>query len=233
MKAIIIGSGIAGLATAARLQSKGYSTTVFEANDYPGGKLTEITVGSFRFDAGPSLFTMPHFLDDVFKESGKNPRDYYDFEKLDVACHYFYEDGTRLKSYTNRDKFGEEIERTLAVDANIIVNHLNKSQEIYEEAGQIFLNNSLHKAGTWLSKDVIKALLNIYKYDILKSMNSANELSLPHPKLVQLFNRYATYNGSNPYKAPGILNSIPHLEHNIGTFSQKVACIRSLNRCFN
>ncbi len=41
---------------------------------------------------------------------------------------------------------------------------------------------------------------------------------LQHPKLVQLFDRYATYNGSDPYRAPGILNIIPHLEHNIGTF---------------
>jgi phytoene desaturase len=41
---------------------------------------------------------------------------------------------------------------------------------------------------------------------------------LHHPKLVQLFNRYATYNGSNPYRAPGILTSIPHLEFSIGTY---------------
>jgi diapolycopene oxygenase len=49
-------------------------------------------------------------------------------------------------------------------------------------------------------------------------MNEVNEKELKHPKLVQLFNRYATYNGSNPYKAPALLNMIPHLEHGVGTF---------------
>ena len=49
-------------------------------------------------------------------------------------------------------------------------------------------------------------------------MNDSNQRALNHPKLLQLFNRFATYNGSNPYSAPGILNVIPHLEHGIGTF---------------
>jgi phytoene desaturase len=49
-------------------------------------------------------------------------------------------------------------------------------------------------------------------------MHKANEKALNHPKLVQIFDRYATYNGSNPYLAPGILNIIPHLEQEIGTF---------------
>jgi phytoene desaturase len=49
-------------------------------------------------------------------------------------------------------------------------------------------------------------------------MNKANQNALNHPKMVQLFNRYATYNGSNPYKAPGILNIIPHLEFSIGAY---------------
>ncbi|MEM1407751.1 MAG: 1-hydroxycarotenoid 3,4-desaturase CrtD [Bacteroidota bacterium] len=221
MKAIVIGSGVAGMAAAARLQARGYKTIIFESNPYPGGKLTEIEASGYRFDAGPSLFTLPELLDDVFRMARKDPRDYYDYEKLAVACHYFYEDGTRLKSYTDSEKFGKEIEQVLGVSAKTVIDHLKKSKLIYEEAGLIFLNHSLHKASTWLTKDVIKALLKIYKYDILKSMNQANEAGLSHPKLVQLFNRYATYNGSNPYKAPGILNSIPHLEHNIGTFFPK------------
>ena len=49
-------------------------------------------------------------------------------------------------------------------------------------------------------------------------MNRSNKKAVQHPKLVQLFNRYATYNGSNPYKAPGILNIIPHLEFNKGAY---------------
>ena len=57
--AIIIGSGVAGLATAIRLQLKGYNVTVYEKNDYAGGKLADFKIQGYHFDAGPSLFTQP------------------------------------------------------------------------------------------------------------------------------------------------------------------------------
>ncbi len=66
-KAIIIGAGIAGIAAAIRLRKKGYDVTVFEANSYAGGKLHAIEQDGFRFDLGPSLFTMPHFIDELFE----------------------------------------------------------------------------------------------------------------------------------------------------------------------
>ncbi|MFK7922948.1 MAG: FAD-dependent oxidoreductase, partial [Bacteroidia bacterium] len=62
-KAIIIGAGIGGIATAIRLQLQGWDTHLFEANDYPGGKLSEIRFDGYRFDAGPSLFTLPQLVE--------------------------------------------------------------------------------------------------------------------------------------------------------------------------
>ncbi|MFN5884638.1 MAG: FAD-dependent oxidoreductase, partial [Bacteroidota bacterium] len=73
---LIIGSGIAGIATSIRLACAGYRVSVYEANAYPGGKLSEITGSGFRFDAGPSLFTLPHQVDELFTLAGKNPVDY-------------------------------------------------------------------------------------------------------------------------------------------------------------
>ena len=66
-KAVIIGSGIAGIASAIRLQNKGYSVQILEKNNYPGGKITELTGNGFRFDAGPSLFTMPNLVTELFE----------------------------------------------------------------------------------------------------------------------------------------------------------------------
>ena len=66
-KVIIVGSGIAGIATSIRLAKKGYEVTVFEANAYPGGKLSAFNLGAYRFDAGPSLFTMPQFVEELFE----------------------------------------------------------------------------------------------------------------------------------------------------------------------
>ncbi|MEL6845598.1 MAG: phytoene desaturase, partial [Bacteroidota bacterium] len=74
---------------------------------------------------------------------------------------------------------------------------------------------------TWLTREVARAIVRIPGLDLFRSMNEVNESILQHPKLVQLFNRYATYNGSNPYKAPGLLNIIPHFEYKIGAYFPK------------
>ena len=64
-KAIVIGAGIAGLSVAIRLQNAGFTVEVFESNDYPGGKLTDFSKNGYRFDMGPSLFTMPQFIEEL------------------------------------------------------------------------------------------------------------------------------------------------------------------------
>lgn len=76
-KAVIIGAGIGGIATAVRLAVKGYSVTVLEANDTFGGKMQEFWLGGYRFDAGPSLFTLPHLVDELFTLAGRNPKEYF------------------------------------------------------------------------------------------------------------------------------------------------------------
>jgi phytoene desaturase len=215
---VIIGSGIAGLATACRLRASDFKVTVVEANGYPGGKLTEFSQNGYRFDAGPSLFTMPFFLDDVFIHAGKNPRDYYDYQKLTISCQYFFEDGTRLTAFANAELFAKEVEEKLQVPGYSILEYLRKSEYIYTTASHIFLENSLHKAPTWLTQSVFKAIPKIPRLGLFETMHERNSYLLKDPRLVQLFDRYATYNGSDPYQAPGILTSIPHLEFNVGTF---------------
>lgn len=69
-------------------------------------------------------------------------------------------------------------------------------------------------------------MMQINKLGVFSSMHQENEKYLKHPKLVQLFDRYATYNGSDPYRAPAVLNMIPHLEHGIGTFCPNAECTR-------
>src|SRR6476646_6671396 len=109
-KAIIVGAGIAGIATAIRLAAKGYKVDVFEGNSYPGGKLSEFKIGNYRFDAGPSLFTMPQYVDELFELAGKNPKIYFKYEKLEEVCRYFWEDKTKLTAFADIEKFAQEIE---------------------------------------------------------------------------------------------------------------------------
>lgn len=218
MNIIIIGSGVAGLAAAIRLRAAGHTVTVFEANDYPGGKLSQFESEGFRFDAGPSLFTLPEKVDALFEAAGRNPRDYFNCHRLPVTCHYQWADGTCLDAHANRQLLLDEIEKTLGTGRSEMEAYLRQSEQTYESVGRIFLEKSLHKASTWLSRPVAAALTRLHRYGLTQSLDGFNRKKLRHPKLVQLFNRYATYNGSDPYRAPGILHSIPHLEHNLGAY---------------
>ena len=89
-KVIVIGSGIGGLATAARLVSKGYDVTVFESSNHTGGKIHSFDLDNYRFDAGPSLFTLPHLVDELFLLNDENPRKYFNYKKKEIHCKYFW-----------------------------------------------------------------------------------------------------------------------------------------------
>ncbi len=217
-KAIIIGAGIAGIAAAIRLRQKGYEVMVYEANGYLGGKLSEIKAEGYRFDAGPSLFTMPMLVDDLFTLCDKNPKDYFEYEPLDIICKYFYEDGTVINAYANDEKRIAEFSAKTNEKPESIRRFMAKSQEIYRLTHKVFLESSLHKIRTYLQWHTFTSFLQILKIDSLRSMNTANEAYFKDPRMVQLMNRYATYNGSNPYKAPATLNIIPHLENNFGAY---------------
>jgi phytoene desaturase len=218
LNAVVVGSGIAGIASAIRLQLKGYDVTVFEKNAYPGGKLSTFDLGNYRFDAGPSLFTMPHFVDELFLLAGKNPRDYFNYIKHDKSCNYFWDDGTRLEADSNVTVFSKKVSETFHVPAGVIEKKLKKAAFINETIGDLFLEQSLHQIKNFLNLKTIKAIFKINSLDINQSLHNTNTKDLKHPKLVQLFDRYATYNGSNPYKTSGIMGIIPHYEHNVGTF---------------
>jgi phytoene desaturase len=220
-KAIVIGSGIAGLAAAIRLINKGFEVSVFESNSYPGGKLSEITIKGYRFDAGPSLFTLPEQMEELFLLAGKDPNKHFEYIKLSVACHYFWEDGKQIKAWSDINRFADEVETKLGEPAEHIRKALKKSSYIYDHLAPLFMHRSLHKFGTWTNKEALKSYLKMGKLGIFSTMHHANSKNFGHPKLVQLFNRYATYNGSNPYETPATLNIIPHLEFNIGAFFPK------------
>ncbi len=229
MKIGIIGAGIAGIASAIRMAVKGHSVSIFEANSYAGGKLSDFRLSDFRFDAGPSLFTMPMYVEDLFRLAGKNPKDYFEYERLPIVCNYFWDDGTSLSAYADANRFGKEIEEKLGHSAKGLHKLLDNSKRKYEISGQIFLEKSLHKTQTWLKPQVAKAMLLAPTMDLFSTMNDVNKRYLKHPKLVQLFNRFATYNGSNPYKAPGILSIIPHFEHHFGAYIPKGGMVSITN----
>ena len=217
-KAIVIGAGLGGLSVAIRLAVKGYDVTVFEANKHAGGKMNELRLGDYRFDTGPSLFTMPELVEELFNLAGHNMDDYLKSQRLQETCRYFFDDQTIINGFSDIEKFGQEVEKKTKVESNQVIDYLKKSKFIYDTTAPLFLNQSLHKLKTFLSFNVFLSMIKLPFLGVFKSMNAANERQFKNQKIVQLFNRFATYNGSNPFLAPAILNIIPHLEFNKGAY---------------
>jgi phytoene desaturase len=217
-KAAVIGAGIAGIATAIHLANKGYQVEVFEANSYAGGKLSEFWKDGFRYDAGPSLFTFPERVEELILKSGKKVEDYFSYQKLDTINNYFWEDGTRLEASADIQVFAKQMEDKIGEPKENVLKFLKNSKEKYELTADLFLTRSLHKAETFFNRTALKAVSKIWKLELFKTMNQANSSLFEKEKTVQLFNRYATYNGSSPYSAPALLNIIPHVEYNKGAF---------------
>ena len=228
-KAAIVGAGIAGIASAIRLAVKGYRVDVYEGNAYPGGKLSSFELNGYRFDAGPSLFTLPELVDDLFQLADKNPTDYFQYQKLPETCRYFYEDGTRFVADAEPEALAHTIEKHLGEPADNVLAHLQDSAVKYEVTEKLFLHRSLHKLSTYFNRDALKGYRNLYKLDAFRSMSTANTDQFNDPRVVQLFNRYATYNGSDPYQTPATMNIIPHLEYNIGAFFPKGGMVSITN----
>ena len=216
---VIIGSGVAGLASAIRLGAAGHKVTVVEANDYVGGKLTAKNIGRYRFDLGPSVFTLPNLIEELTLISKQELK--FEYLTLDKICNYFYEDGTTLSAYPDKEKFATEIHNKLGETKESVYEQLKYSATAYELIGELFMEQSLHKLSNFLNLKTAKAILNIGKLKLNKTMNEVNKARFKNKKTVQLFNRFATYNGSNPFQAPALINIIAHLEHNIGAFAPK------------
>ena len=87
--AIVIGSGVGGLATAVRLAKSNLKVTVIEANPFFGGKVNSKQFGDYRFDMGPSIFTEPHLINELITYS-ESKKVTFQYHKLEESCRYFF-----------------------------------------------------------------------------------------------------------------------------------------------
>lgn len=222
----MIGAGIAGLSSAIRLAAKGVHVTVLEQQDTYGGKMGVWEQDGYRYDTGPSLFTMPQYVNELLTIDGKSDVT-FEYDELENIGNYFWEDGTQMTATKDVEQLKDEFLKQLSEPKENIDAYLADSKIKFEITNHVFLEKSLHKLKTYLSWGTVKSFFRLSKVDIFKNMNAQNELRFNNPKTVQFFNRYATYNGSNPYQASATLNVIPHYEFGFGAFFPKKG-IRSI-----
>ena len=217
--AVIIGAGIGGMACAVRLASKGYKVKVFEKNNYPGGKLTSIEHKKYRFDAGPSLFTLPELVDELYKVAGKENT--FEYERLKEVCHYFYPDGKKYTAPSDADKFAETFSSTFNEYLWKTHKFIKTIRQNFNLTSPVFLESSLHKLSTYIKPSGLRGIANLWRLNMFTSMHKQLNKSFKSHQALQYFGRFATYNGSNPYKAPATLCVIPHIEINRGAYFPK------------
>ena len=217
----IIGAGLGGLSAAIYLASKGYNVSVFEKNDSVGGKAGNLYKDGFRFDTGPSLLTMPFILGELFILNNESIEDYLSVRQLKINCKYIYPDGTFLNAYSNPDEFAKEIGLKTKDNSYSVRKYFKYCKNIYDLTSELFLFNTEINLTSFLNRKAVKSLTNIKKIDPFRSMHKANKNHFKDSKTIQLFDRYATYNGSNPYKVPATLNIISYVELFLGSFIVK------------
>jgi len=217
-RVIVIGAGLGGLAAACRLAKDGRRVTVIERNEAPGGKVNLVESGGFRFDTGASLLTMPQVFEELFSYCGRDLSAYLDLVELDPICRYSWQDGTALDTSANIEDTAEGIASISPADADEFRHYLRKSREKYEIAERTFLSRSLNELPQLLRP---ANLPDLFRISTLSTLAGYNARHFESPKIRQLFDRYATYNGSSPFSAPATFALIPWVEFGLGAWYPK------------
>ena len=176
--------------SAIRLSSKGYLVTVYESNSYVGGKISEIRKNGYRFDTGPSLFTMPNLIDELVSIGNINSAIKFEYKKIDTTCSYFFDDGIILNAYSDQNRFADELVNKLDVDSKIITKYLSYVAFLFKSTHKIFIEKSLHKLSTYFSFNTLVSFFKIPFLSIFKTMHKVNTNRLKNDKLIKIFNRY-------------------------------------------
>lgn len=217
-KVIIIGAGLGGLSAAIRLAAKDFSVCIVEKNETAGGKVNFVESDGYSFDTGASLLTMPHVFRELFEAAGKRLENYLELTALEPICRYFWTDGTHFDAFQDLRKTIAEIEKIAPRDVENFQKYLADSRKKYEIAEKTFLAHSLNDLPKLLRPKYLKDLIAI---SVLKTLAAHNRKYFQSDKLRQLFNRFATYNGSSPFKVPATFALIPFVEFGLGAWAVK------------
>ena len=210
----VVGGGIGGLAAALLLAHKGFRVDLFERQEAPGGKALSLETKGFRFDTGPTLFTMPFVLEDIFTSTGRNLGDYMELLPLDEITRYFYPDGTRFRAYKEMAAYYREVKRAFTDSPQQVSRYLSYCRTLYDLTADIFLFTPFQEWRELLTDRYRWTKLpEQWKMDPFRSMHRANKSFFSDKRLIQMMDRFATFNGSSPYKVPATLNIVAHVEH--------------------
>ena len=220
-KIIVIGAGIGGMSSAARLAKAGHEVTVFEGSERTGGKCQTKWVGDYAFDTGPSLLTLPAVYRDLFLKTGKRIEHILNIEPVDPAFEYNFADGTQI-TFPNLSlkAICDSIESVLGKKAaDQWHNLMQRAEHMWDVSRGPFVESELKSIGSLVRR---KGFLSDLK--TISPLTSLRKLTAKYtddPYLSKIVDRYATYSGSDPRKVPGVLLTIAFVESSFGAWHIK------------
>jgi phytoene desaturase len=208
VKAVVVGAGLGGLATALRLQGMGHDVTVLERRPRPGGRAYQLRDGGFTWDMGPSLITMPWVLEETFAAAGLDLHAEVTLRRLDPLYRIRWAGEERHFDFTDDvDRLREEIARFSTRDAARLDGFLAALEPIYREgilgAGRRPMDSAASFAALVPSMVRLGALWPLHRFV---------SRHFEHPRIREAFSFHSLFIGGDPFRVPAIYGALVHLQ---------------------
>ena len=217
-RAVVIGGGIGGLATAGLLAKAGMHVTLLEAREKVGGRAYIWEKDGFKFDLGPSWYLMPDAFEQWFKLMGTTAENELKLVRLDPAYQARNEGhGDRLRIRANLDDNKQLFDQIEPGAGAKLQEYLDSAQDAYELSIKRFLYTNFRDARAFLSVDVLRRLARFTKH-LLTPLHTFVSDHVSDPRLQKILDFPAVFLGASPYKTPSMYHLMTHVDMNVGVF---------------
>ena len=218
MNVVVVGAGVGGLCAAIELAHAGHRVEVLEQGDAPGGKCARVARGGYRWDAGPSLLTLPHAFGDLFAETGSPLEDELELQRVEPVTRYEFADGTSVELSADLPRALDALERW-SPGAGADWSRLLGTCAGMWRASQAFLAGPPpwppRRPVRGEPRPDVRDALRVRPWMTLRQLARA---SARDPRLRLVIERFATYGGADPRRAPAALAVAGYVEHAFGAW---------------
>jgi phytoene desaturase len=213
---IVIGGGLAGLASACVLAARGHAVHLLERNDWLGGKAARLTQDGFEFDMGPTILTMPRVLHRIFNEADRDLNDYLTLHALNPQWRCFFEDGSVLSLDQDVAAMQQRL-KGFSGDAAAAgyKQFIDYAAHLHDISERFFFWKSIDGLGDIFDfggSFNARTLQDVLRMRMGRSVANTVRRYAPDWRVAQMLDHFIQYIGSSPYGSPAILCGIAHMQ---------------------